>query len=129
MSVFSPLIYELIGIAMSVHNELGNQHPEYVYHGAMNVSLSKGNWEFDDEPVLDIVFRGEVIAQYRPDGLVKKGAEIVILEYKARRELKESHANQLIRYLNSYHPSVGEVVKGLLLNFGSERLTWKVLGE
>lgn len=123
------LIYDIIGIAMSVQNELGNQHPEYVYHGAMNASLSKGDWEFDGEPVLDIVFRGEVIAQYRPDGLVKKGSETVILEYKARRELKESHANQLTRYLKSYHPSKGEVVKGLLLNFGSERLTWKLLGE
>lgn len=66
---------------------------------------------------MDILYEGAVIGTRRVDFFVE---DKIMVELKAISELNDAHLNQCRNYLEAYNLPVG-----LLINFGSESLTYK----
>lgn len=115
------LLHRIIGLAMEVHNALGPHHAEIVYHRAMVATLAAAGLRLRDRPTLTVCFRGRMVAALVPDCIARDGEETVIVDFKADGRLTEADVRQMLGYLSAYR---GAAV-GLLLNFGSPRLTWR----
>lgn len=113
------LTYQVIGLAMAVHNDLGPGHREATYHNAMTQRFIDAGLAAEREPELPIVDEhGNVVNFYVPDHRVEQR---LLLEYKAHHyPLNNDEVAQCIDYLAA---SDCQVV--LLFNFGKPRLEWK----
>ncbi len=115
------LTYQVIGIAMAVHNDLGPGHREQTYHNAMTQRFADAGLGAEREPRLPIVDEhGNMVNFYEPDH--RLSAELLV-EYKAHNyPLTNDEIAQCIDY---FAASESKVI--LLFNFGRPRLEWKRL--
>jgi GxxExxY protein len=115
--IYDEITYKIIGCAMKVHSSLRNGYPEVIYQRALTIEFQKNKLAFSSEKQLNIFYDGVNIGTRRVDFFVE---EKIIVELKAIIELNDSHLNQCLNYLEAYNLPVG-----LLINFGSESLTYK----
>jgi len=114
-------VYQIIGAAMEVYNQLGSGFLEGVYHDALAVELTLRNIPFKEQLALEILYKDQLLKhQYIADMLLY---EQIIVELKAISHLGAIEEAQLINYLKA-----SGLKLGLLINFGSkEKLEWKRL--
>ncbi|MBN1812629.1 MAG: GxxExxY protein, partial [Anaerolineae bacterium] len=63
--------YEVIGLAMAAHNDLGPGHREVVYHRALEAKLHEAEVGFVSEPSVSVEMDdGTVVGLYYPDFVV-----------------------------------------------------------
>ena len=117
----SGLTYQVIGLAMAAHNDLGPGHRESTYHNAMHQRFIDAGLTAEREPELPIVDEnGNLVNLYRPDHRVE---QLLLVEYKAHSfPLTNDDIAQCIDYFAASDCSVC-----LLFNFGRRRLEWKRL--
>ena len=115
------LTYQVIGLAMAVHSDLGSGHREATYHNAMTQRYADAGLDAESEPELPIYDEnGNHVNSYRPDHRV--GPDLLV-EYKAHRfPLTNDEIAQCIDYFAGSDCSVL-----LLFNFGRPRLEWQRL--
>ena len=115
------LTFQVIGLAMAVHNDLGPGHRESTYHNAMTQRYADAGLEVESEPELPIFDEnGNLVNFYRPDHRV--GPDLLV-EYKAHRyPLTKDEIAQGIDYF-----TVSGCNVQLLFNFGRPRLEWQRL--
>ena len=112
-------VYEIIGVAIEVHKELGSGFLECVYEEAMKYESEKKKIPFETQVKIPIFYKGhkfqkEFIADYI-------GFNKIIVEFKCIPCLTKIEEAQIINYLKATKLKVG-----LLINFGSkEKLEWK----
>ena len=111
------LIYEIIGSAIQVHNELGTGFLEKVYENALMVALNEKKIKATSQCPLSVYFHGFQVGEYFADLIVE---DKVIVELKASEELHNNHRAQLLNYLKATGTKVG-----LLINFGCEKLEYE----
>lgn len=113
------LTYQVIGLAMAVHNDLGPGHREATYHNAMTQRFIDAGLAAEREPELPIEDEnGNVVNFYVPDHRVEHS---LLLEYKAHHyPLTDDELAQCIDYLAASDCNVV-----LLFNFGKPRLEWR----
>jgi GxxExxY protein len=113
-----PQTHAIIGAAMEVHNELGPGFLESVYQKALIRELYVRGIPVKAEMELAVYYKGEPLgANFRVDLLCYHE---VVVELKAIRTLSSADEAQLIHYLTATG-----MRRGLLLNFGGERLQYK----
>jgi len=114
----------IIGSAFRVHSFLGNGFQEVIYQRALACEFDHAGLAYAREIEQGIYYREvlEPIGTRRADFVVEGK---VLVELKAIALLEGVHWAQTLNYLKAYKLEVG-----LLLNFGSKRLTFKrfVLG-
>jgi len=115
------LTYQVVGLAMAVHNDLGPGHREETYHNAMTQRFADAGLPAEREPQLPILDEnGNQVNFYQPDHRV---SQRLLVEYKAHfYPLTNDEVAQCIDY---FAASDCEVI--LLFNFGRPRLEWKRL--
>ena len=75
------LTYQIIGLAMALHNELGPGHRESVYHNGMAIKLQSTERAFESEPYIPVALAdGTVVKGQCPDLVVERS---VVVELKA----------------------------------------------
>ena len=111
-----PHTYALIGAATEVHAELGHGFLEKVYHEALIRELGTRVIPFQRECELPIFYRERLPCVYRAD-LICFG---IIVELKALSRLSGTERSQVLNYLKA-----SGVERGLVLNFGSDRLPYE----
>ena len=111
------LITEVIECAKRIRRQLGPGFLEKVYKNAMVVELRKLNLNFETEKLIQVLYDGIVVGEYRTDIIVEGK---LILELKAIQELTIANEVQLVNYLTSTG-----IDDGLLINFGSDKLQFK----
>ena len=111
------LITEIIECAKRIRRQLGPGFLEKVYKNAMVVELRKLNLNFETEKLIQVLYDGIVIGEYRTDIIVEGK---LILELKATQDLSIANEVQLVNYLTST-----QIDDGLLINFGSDKLLFK----
>lgn len=110
-----PQTHAIIGAAMEVHNELGPGFLESVYHEALAMEFDRRGIPYRKEVEIRIRYKGnEMKSFFRADFLCY---DEVIVEIKAISELTGADEAQLINYLKATR-----IERGMLLNFGGERL-------
>ena len=111
------LITEIIECAKRIRRQLGPGFLEKVYKNAMVVELRKLKLKFETEKLIQVLYDGIVVGEYRTDIIVEGK---LILELKATQDLSIANEVQLVNYLTST-----QIDDGLLINFGSEKLQFK----
>jgi len=111
------LITEIIECAKRIRRQLGPGFLEKVYKNAMVVELRKLKLNFETEKLIQVLYDGIVVDEYRTDIIVEGK---LILELKATQDLSIANEVQLVNYLTST-----QIDDGLLINFGSDKLQFK----
>ena len=111
------LITEIIECAKRIRRQLGPGFLEKVYKNAMVVELRKLKLNFETEKLIQVLYDGIVVGEYRTDIIVEGK---LILELKATQDLSIANVVQLVNYLTST-----QIDDGLLINFGSDKLQFK----
>lgn len=111
------LITEVIECAKRIRRQLGPGFLEKVYKNAMVVELRKLKLNFETEKLIQVLYDGIVVGEYRTNIIVEGK---LILELKAIQELTIANEVQLVNYLTSTG-----IDDGLLINFGSDKLQFK----
>jgi GxxExxY protein len=116
---YSELTSKIIGCAMTVHSILGNGFPEIIYQKALAIEFKLWGISFEQEKVMQIIYKGEYVGKRRVDFLVEK---FIPVELKATNALDNSNLAQALNYLEAYNLEIG-----LLINFGAKSLEFNRL--
>ena len=108
------LTERIIGLAIEVHRHLGPGLPEAAYERALCIELTAAGIPYRRQIGVPIVYKGEVIAEHRPDLVV---ADLVVVEVKAIERFAPVHTSQMLTYLR-----ITGCELGLLLNFNEATL-------
>jgi GxxExxY protein len=113
----------VIGAAMEVHTHLGAGYTEVVYHRALCRELSRRSIPFATEVLLDVLFKDDVVGQFRVDLIVDGN---LIIELKAVEQVTNVHVAQMISYLRATGIRCGLIVNFNVahLRHGLKRVTW-----
>jgi GxxExxY protein len=115
-----PETYAIIGAAMEVHRELGQEFLEAVYKDALAVEFTSRQIPFDQEKELPVTYKGGILPTvYRAD-FVCFGA--ILVECKALTEMSGKEEAQVLNYLR-----ITRFMRAVLLNFGTRSLAYKRL--
>ncbi|MBO9618677.1 MAG: GxxExxY protein [Niabella sp.] len=110
--------YDIVGICMEVHNNLGPGFSEIVYKDALAYELGLSNIPFDREKKYEVNYKGIILPHvFYADFVV---FDKIILEIKGVKKLTDEFITQCINYLK-----VSGNKLALLVNFGETRLNYK----
>ena len=62
--VYKDEVFQLVGICMEIHRELGKGHDEVVYKDALVVELSRAGIPFSREKNYEIIYKGVTPAHF-----------------------------------------------------------------
>lgn len=113
------LSYKIIGCAMKVHNTLGPGFQEVIYQRCLAIELDKAGLAYEREQEHKIYYEGYDVGTRRADFVVE---DAIIIEIKALINLEDVHIAQAKNYTVAY-----DFPKGLLINFGSQSLQYKLM--
>lgn len=113
------LTYAVIGCAMNVHNTMGPGFQEVIYQRCMAIEMRKASLEFEREKEQVVYYDGLEVGTIRADFVIEGK---LILELKALVNLEDVHLAQAKNYTVAY-----DFPKGLLINFGSKSLEYKLM--
>ena len=117
---FQQEIYDIIGAAMEVQNELGLGFAELVYHEALNIELGLRGIPFETEKWITILYKGYLLERnYKADLVCYDN---IVVELKSVEALKTEHTAQLLNYLKAT-----KLPMGILINFGETPLKYKIV--
>ena len=113
------ITYKVIGCAMKVHNTLGPGFQEVIYQRCLEIELERAGLGFQREQEQVVYYEDIEVGTRRADFVVE---DQVVVELKALVELEDVHLAQAKNYTVAY-----DFPLGLLINFGSQRLQYKLL--
>jgi len=116
--IFKDEVYQIVGAAMEVSNQLGCGFLEAVYQEALAAEFTLRGIPFQAQVELPVYYKGERLdCLYRVDFVCCEG---VLVELKALRDFGGVEEAQVLNYLKATH-----LERGLLLNFGRPSLQYK----
>jgi GxxExxY protein len=107
-------IYEVVGIAMEVHNVLGRGLAEPIYQEALMMEMNRRGVYAEREKELRMSYKGVLLEKVYYADFFYKG---IIIELKAVEEINSEHRAQLFNYMRITNSD-----KGILINFGERSL-------
>ncbi len=111
--------YKIIGCAMKVHNTLGAGFQEIIYQRCLAIEFKKSGLLFEREKEHIIYYEDIEVGTRRADFVVENK---VVVELKALINLEDVHLAQAKNYTVAY-----DFPLGLLVNFGSQSLQYKLI--
>ena len=107
-------MYNIIGAAMSLYNELGPGFSEPIYQECLSVICSEKAIPWEREKELYMYFHGQKLEKkYKADFVCY---DDIIVELKAVSELTKEHRAQLFNYMK-----ITECSHGIIINFGEPK--------
>jgi GxxExxY protein len=116
--IFKEESFQIIGICMEVHNQLGAGFLEIVYKDAIEYEFRKAGISYEREKEYEVNYKGIILPhKFYADFVVFSN---IILEVKGVSSLHEEFTAQCINYLK-----VSGNKLALLVNFGELKLNCK----
>ena len=112
--MYKDTVYQIIGAAMEVHNELNWGLLEPVYNEALHLELLDRGIQNESEQLLNCYYKHHEMEKFYKMGIVVGD---IVVELKSVDELIGAHRAQLFNYLRLTKKPVG-----LLINFGASSL-------
>lgn len=110
--------YQIIGICMEVHNNLGAGFSEIVYKDALELEFKNAKIEYSREKEYAVNYKGIILShKFYADFVI---FDKIILEIKGKNKIADEDIAQCINYLK-----VSENNLALLVNFGEPKLNYK----
>jgi len=113
------LVYQIVGCAIAVINEIGHGLREKTYENALCVEFDHQTIQYNQQLKFPVYYHNQIIDEFVPDLVVENR---IIVEIKTVEVLDDEHRGQLINYLRITGKKVG-----LLLNFKHPKLQWERL--
>jgi GxxExxY protein len=88
--------YKIVGVLLSVYNQLGYGYEEKTYQKAIAISLKKEGHKFVEQLYAPVIFEGKVIDKNFLDFLID---DVIILEIKRGDHFSATHIKQVYEYL------------------------------
>jgi GxxExxY protein len=111
-------VYQILGAAMDVSNELGCGFLEAVYQEALEIEFAERRIPYLPQQRIEISYKGRVLKKdYVADFLCH---DRIVVEIKAIKAITGVEEAQLLNYLKATRLPLG-----LLINFGTPKLEWK----
>ncbi len=107
-------MYEVVGAAMEVYNQMGRGMAEPLYQEALEKEFVLRNMETEREKPLVTYYKGEPLKKVYYADFFYKG---IVIELKSVDEVSSEHRAQLFNYMR-----ITKQHRGILLNFGEESL-------
>ena len=101
------LARRIIGRAIEAHRHLGPGLTEIAYERALARELTDAGIGFVRQVAIPVSYKGEVIAEYRPDFIV---SDLVVLEIKSVDRVTPVHEAQMLTYLRVTGRELGFVL-------------------
>ncbi|MCF7792389.1 MAG: GxxExxY protein [Candidatus Cloacimonetes bacterium] len=105
--------YKIKKACIEVRKRLGNGFLEKVYERALVIELQLLDFFVESQKLIQIVYRGEVIADYKADLIID---EKIIIELKCENQINKFHKAQLFNYLKATGYKLG-----VIINFPNNR--------
>ncbi len=110
--------YQIIGICMEVHNNLGAGFSEIVYKDALELEFKNAKIEYSREKEYAVNYKGIILShKFYADFVI---FDKIILEIKGKNKIANEDIAQCINYLK-----ISENNLALLVNFGEPKLNYK----
>ena len=110
------LSYEITGLAIKVHKNLGPGLLESIYEECLKYELLKNGFDVKQQFLVPIIYEGvEMKTKLIVDLLVN---DCIVIEIKAQEETLPVHEAQLLTYMK-----VLKKPQGLLINFFTTNIT------
>ena len=103
-------IYEVVGAAMEVYNNLGRGMAEPIYQEALAVEMKKRGMTAEREKSLRLMYKDVLLEKTYYADFYYNG---VIIELKSVEEVNSDHRAQLFNYMR-----ITKKYRGVLLNYG-----------
>ncbi len=107
MHEINVLTERIIGLAIEVHRQLGPGLSEVAYERALCIELTAAGIAFTRQVPIPVAYKGEVIAEYRPDLVV---GDLVVVEVKSVERLTPVFRAQMLTYLRVTGKELGLVI-------------------
>ncbi len=112
--------YEIIGLCMEVHNNLGAGFSEIVYKDALEYEFQTRNISYQREQEYCVNYKDIILPhKFYADFIVFNN---IVLEIKCASSIADEHIAQAINYLKVSRNKIA-----LVVNFGETRLNYKRL--
>ena len=98
-------IFQLVGLCMEIHRELGRGHDEVIYKDACVVEVSRARIPFSRENNYEVTYKGVILPHYYYADFVVW--DKILFEAKAVEKLTDSHLKQVLNYLAASKLRVG----------------------
>ena len=113
IQLYKDRMYQIIGAAMALYNEIGSGYSEPIYQECLSVICTEKDIPWEREKMLKMYFHGvELEKTYKAD-FVCYGD--IIVELKAVSEILNEHRAQLFNYMR-----ITNTKFGILINFGEK---------
>ncbi|HCO21480.1 MAG: GxxExxY protein [Cloacibacterium sp.] len=110
--------YQIIGICMEVHNNLGAGFSEIVYKDALELEFKNAKIEYSREKEYTVNYKGIILShKFYADFVI---FDKIILEVKGKNKIADEDIAQCINYLKVSGNNLA-----LLVNFGEPKLNYK----
>ncbi|MBN1292734.1 MAG: GxxExxY protein [Candidatus Latescibacteria bacterium] len=111
-------VYQIVGAAMEVSNQLWCGFLEAVYQEAMEIELEERRIPHVPQKRIEIFYKGIMLnKEYIADFLCH---DRIVVEIKAIKEITGIEEAQILNYLKAT-----KLPLGLIVNFGAPQLEWK----
>ena len=110
--------YQIIGIYIEVHNNLGAGFSEIVYKDALELEFKNAKIEYSREKEYTVNYKGIILShKFYADFVI---FDKIILEVKGKNKIADEDIAQCINYLKVSGNNLA-----LLVNFGEPKLNYK----
>jgi GxxExxY protein len=110
-------VFQIVGCAIEVLNALGHRIVEKPYENALVVEFSLRKIPFRQQPVFDVLYKGEKVGLFVPDLIV---FDSVVVETKVIDRITDHEQGLMLNYLRITNQRVG-----VILNFKHRKLEWE----
>ncbi len=115
--LFKDEVFQIIGCAIEVLNTLGHGIVEKPYENALVVELGLRQIPFKQQPVFDVLYKGQQVGAFVPDLIVFNS---IVVDTKAIDRITDHERGLMLNYLRITNLRVG-----VILNFKHRKLEWE----
>jgi GxxExxY protein len=110
-------VYQIVGCAMEVLNEIGHGLNEKIYENGLTVEFKIRGIAFDQQHRFEVLYKGQRVGEFIPDLIAY---ESVIVDAKVIDRITDLERGKMLNYLR-----IAKLRVGLILNFEHPKLEWE----
>jgi GxxExxY protein len=115
--LFKDEVFQVVGTAMEVLNELGHGLHEKPYENALVVEFGLRKIPFRQQPNYDVLYKGQKVGLFVPDLIAY---DAVVVDAKVIDRITDIERGQMLNYLK-----ITKLRVGVLLNFKNPKMEWE----
>jgi GxxExxY protein len=110
-------VYQVVGAAIEVLNEIGHGLHEKPYENALIVEFGIRQIPFKQQPSYDVTYKGQRVGLFVPDLVL---FEKIVVDTKVIDRITDFERGQMLNYLR-----ITGLRVGIILNFKHAKLDWE----